>query len=86
MELSEVEKLFTRDEYDSMLAKIKRRGTYHLFFAFGRVTAFRESLVDNKDPELWINKYRGDSLPPYELILADINNAYESYKSKSNFG
>lgn len=76
----DVREIFTREEYDALIAKIKRHGKHHLYFQGEKIVAVRDSALGNRDTKLWIGNYTRMCLPPYVLMLKDIEYAIESYK------
>lgn len=75
----DVREMFTREDYDRLVEKITGHGKHHLFFQGEQVVAVRDSALGSRNTSLWIANYTRLCLPPYVLLLKDIDYAIKSY-------
>jgi hypothetical protein len=74
--------LFTPEDYEELKKRIRRYGAQRLYFQGDGIRVVRDKSISSHVKELFINKYTSKSLPPYVLLLKDIENAIENYEAK----
>lgn len=75
----DVSQMFTREQYEKLIEKIKRHGKHHLFFQGESIVAVRDTAMSSRSTKLWIANYTRMGLPPYLMLLKDIEYAIETY-------
>lgn len=73
--------LFTPDDYEELKKRIRKHGAQRLYFQGDGIRVVRDKSISSHVKELFINKYTSKSLPPYVLLLKDIEHAIENYKT-----
>ena len=81
--------LFTPNDYEDLEKKVKRHGAHQLYFQGEGVRIVRDTPESSHIKELHIKRITSKTLPPYLLLLKDIEYAIENYKSdlrSNNYG
>lgn len=76
----DVREMFKREDYEKLLDKIRRHGKHHLYFQGETIVSVRDSALGNRDTKLWIGNYTRRCIPPYAMLLKDIEYAIETYQ------
>ena len=73
--------LFTPRDYQTLESKVKRHGAHQLYFQGEGIRIVRDTPESSHIKELHIKRVTSKTLPPYLLLLKDIEYAIENYKS-----
>lgn len=80
VELSSMD-LFPEDEYQKLVDRIRRDGPHKLYFQGDGIRMVRDKGFSSHINDLFIKRYTAKLLPPYILLLKDIDDAIKSYKT-----